>query len=125
MWRDEHLVLDMLIYARQARDFNTGVTWERFSTDRMLQYATQYALQIVGEAAYKVTDAYRAAHPEIPWQPIATFRHRMVHDYGRVELPKVWDVVQNHLGPLIAALEPLVPPPPPPAPARAPRSGRG
>ncbi len=34
----------------------------------------------------------------------------MVHDYPRVELPKVWAVVQNNLAPLIAALEPLVPP---------------
>lgn len=34
MWRDDHLILDMLIYARQTRQFNTGVTWERFSADK-------------------------------------------------------------------------------------------
>ena len=47
--RDDALALDMLIYARRAREFNDGVTWERFSTDRLLQYATQYALQCIGE----------------------------------------------------------------------------
>ena len=113
MRRDEHLVLDMLIYARQARDFNTSVSWDRFSTDRQLQYATQYALQVIGEAGYNVTPEYQAARPEIPWQQIATFRHRMVHDYGRIDARKVWDVIQKHIGPLIEALEPLVPPPPP------------
>ena len=120
MWRDDHLVLDMLIHARQARDFNTGVSWERFSTDTMLQFATQHALQIVGEAASKVTDPYRQAHPQIPWQQIAGFRHRLVHDYTRIDLSKVWEIVQTNLPPLIAALEPLVPPPPP---ATAPSGG--
>jgi len=110
MWRDEHLLLDMLIYARRAREFNAGVTWERFSSDMMLQHATQYTLQCIGEAPFKVSREFREAHPEIPWEKIAAFRHRMVHDYPRIELPKVWAVVQNHVAPLIAALEPLVPP---------------
>jgi uncharacterized protein with HEPN domain len=110
MPRDEHLVLDMLIYARRAVEFNAGANWERFSGDRMLQYATQYSLQCIGEAAFKLSSDYKQAHPEIPWEKIAAFRHRMVHDYPRIELPKVWAVVENHLGPLISQLEPLVPP---------------
>jgi uncharacterized protein with HEPN domain len=120
MWRDEHLVLDMLIYARRARDFNAGVDWQRFSSDRMLQYATQYSLQCIGEAASRVTKDYRREHPEIPWEKIASFRHRMVHDYPRVELPKVWTVIETHLDPLIKALEPLVPPDQPHKGAAAP-----
>lgn len=114
MWRDEHLLLDMLIYARRVRDFNAGADWQRFSTDLMLQHATQYALQCIGEAASRISKECRQSHPEIPWERITSFRHRMVHDYPRIELPKVWAVVENHIGPLIAALEPLIPPPPPP-----------
>jgi uncharacterized protein with HEPN domain len=112
MWRDEPLLLDMLIYARRAREFSAGITWERFSKDRMLQYAMQYALQCVGEAAWKISKEYQAAHPQIPWKKIAALRHRMVHDYPRIELPKVWAVVEGHLPPLIAVLESLVSPPP-------------
>lgn len=82
MWRDEHLVLDMLIHARKARGFNAGVTWERFSTVELLQAATQYVLQVIGEAASKVSDDYRLAHPELPWKQIVGFRHRLVHDTG-------------------------------------------
>ena len=115
MWRDDHLLLDMLIYARRARDFTAGADWQRFSTDLILQDATKYALQCIGEAASKVSQECRQAHPEIPWEKIKSFRHRMVHDYPRVELPKVWAVVANQIAPLIAALEPLVPPPPPPS----------
>jgi len=114
MWRDEHLVLDMLIYARRARDYNTDLSWEQFSADEMLQDATQRVLQIVGEAASKVSEEYRQAHPQIPWQQIAAFRHRLVHDYTRVDLARVWEIVQQHVAPLITGLEPLIPPPPPP-----------
>ncbi|HWB53381.1 MAG TPA: HepT-like ribonuclease domain-containing protein [Tepidisphaeraceae bacterium] len=90
MWRDQHLLLDMLIYARRAVKFNSTATWERFQSDEMLQAATQYALQIIGEAASKISRNYRAEHPEISWDKIIAFRHRMVHDYPRIELPKVW-----------------------------------
>jgi uncharacterized protein with HEPN domain len=110
MWRDEHLLLDMLIHARRAVKFNSGVAWERFAADEMLQAATQYSLQVVGEAASKVSREYRTDHSEIPWDRIIAFRHRMVHDYPRIELPKVWGVVQNHLPSLITELEKLIPP---------------
>ncbi len=110
MWRDEHLLLDMLIHARRARDFNAKITWEDFQSDKMAQYATQYALQIIGEPASKISRAFRDRQPQIPWDKIIAFRHRMVHDYPRVELPKVWAVVQNYLPSLIASLEPLIPP---------------
>jgi len=109
MWRDEHLLLDMLIHARRAVKFNSDVTWERFASDEMLQAATQYSLQIIGEAASKISREYRATQPQIPWDRIIAFRHRMVHDYPRIELPKVWAVVQNHLPSLIADLEHLIP----------------
>lgn len=41
MWRDDHLLLDMLIYARRARDYNARLTWEQFELNEMLQSATQ------------------------------------------------------------------------------------
>lgn len=110
MQRDDHLLLDMLVHARRARDFNAGLSWERFQSDRLLQFATQYALQVIGEAAAKVSRRFRQDNPQIPWDKIIAFRHRIVHDYPRIELPKVWAVVQTHLPPLITSLELLVPP---------------
>jgi uncharacterized protein with HEPN domain len=70
----------------------------------------------VGEAAWKVSEEFRVAHPDIPWPQIAGLRHRLVHDYTRIDLALVWEIVQKHVEPLIAALEPLVPPPPTPPP---------
>lgn len=110
MWRDDALLLDMLLAALHAREFNAGKTWDDFAADKLLQAATQYNLQIIGEAASKVSDEIQSAHPEIPWSKIIAFRHRLVHDYPRIELPKAWNIVTEHVPPLIAALEKIVPP---------------
>ena len=112
MWRDDACLLDMLLHARRARSFTEGVTLEVFVSDAKLQAATLHVLQIVGEAASKVSAELRRDHPEIEWERIINLRHRLVHDYPRIELPKIWTIVQTQIPPLIAALEPLVPPDP-------------
>jgi uncharacterized protein with HEPN domain len=112
MWRDDALLLDMLIAARYVQQFNTGKTWAEFEQDLVLQSATQYQLQIIGEAASKVSAERRAQIQSIPWEKIIGFRNRLVHDYPRIELPKVWAVVEANIQPLIVILERIVPPPP-------------
>ncbi|MGH2366698.1 MAG: HepT-like ribonuclease domain-containing protein [Chloroflexota bacterium] len=101
----------MLIAAQKVQAYTTGVTWEAFSRNEMLQDATVRRLEIIGEAAREVTQATRDAHPEIPGRIIVGMRHRIVHEYFRVDLQKVWDAIQNSIPELIALLEPIVPPP--------------
>jgi uncharacterized protein with HEPN domain len=72
------------------------------------QNAVIRALEVIGEAAVKVSSAFRAAQPAISWREITGMRHRLIHGYGEVELDVVWRVVTEHLGPLIADLEPLI-----------------
>jgi uncharacterized protein with HEPN domain len=105
----------MLQYAREARAMAEGVDARTFQQDRKLQLALTYAVQIIGEAAGRVSEAGRVALPELPWEQMRGMRHRLVHDYGRVKYEVVWDVVQNDLPNVIAALEKLTPPEPPSA----------
>jgi uncharacterized protein with HEPN domain len=67
------------------------------------------SLEIIGEAAGKISAATQAAHPEIPWREITGMRHRLIHGYAEVRLDLVWMVLRDRLGPLIAILEQLVP----------------
>ena len=67
-------------------------------------------LQVIGEAAGKVSTEYRVLHPEIPWNPIIGLRNRVVHDYPRIELTTVWAILTERIEPLISSIEPLVPP---------------
>ena len=110
MRRDEGYLLDMLIAARDARLFVSGLTRRQFDASRLHQNAVVKALEIIGEAAGRISEEARKAHPEIPWGEIIGMRNRLVHGYFEVDWEKVWDTVRHDLPPLIAMIEPLVPP---------------
>ena len=110
MWRDDAFLLDMLLAARELRQFTEGVSFENFNNDRLLQHAVIRLIEIIGEAARNVSADFKAAHPEIPWAAIVGMRHRLVHEYFRVAPDKVWEVVQKDLPELVGLIEPLVPP---------------
>jgi uncharacterized protein with HEPN domain len=110
MWRDEAHLLDMLLAARKVCEFTEGVDEHRFRTDEVLQNATLRLIQIIGEAARKISAEFKQSHPEIPWHEIIGMRHMLVHEYFRIIPEKVWEVVERDLPPLIRTIEPLVPP---------------
>lgn len=110
MWRDDAYLLDMLLAARKVLEFATGVDWRRFKRDDLIQNAVMCQIQIIGEAANKVSPGSKSDHPEVPWREIVAMRNRLVHEYFRILPDRVWEVVQTHVSALIRMLEPLVPP---------------
>lgn len=108
--RDAALLLDMLLAARDAVGFVAGLDEAAFLASRLHQNAVIRALEVLGEAAGKVSATFRAAHPDLPWRETTAMRHRLIHGYAEVRLDLVWTVVRDHLPPLISALAPLVPP---------------
>ncbi len=110
MRRDEILLLDMLLAAREASEMAEGLTFATFGRNRMAQLAIHKAVETVGEAASRVSAETRIAHPEIPWIEIVGMRHRLVHEYFNVNLTRVWETVNEDIPRLIPQLEDLVPP---------------
>jgi uncharacterized protein with HEPN domain len=102
-------MLDMILAARDAQSFLGGMDEVSFLASRLHQNAVIRSLEVIGEAAGKVSPPMRAALPDVPWSEITGMRHRLIHGYESVRLELVWIVVQERLGPLLAALEPLVP----------------
>jgi uncharacterized protein with HEPN domain len=111
LWRDEALLLDMRLAAGDALSFVEGLDQMLFNASKLHQAAVVRCLGIIGEAANKVSQEFRNAHPEIEWRDIIGMRNRLIHDYTEVRLDIVWAVLQDELPGLIAALEPLIPPP--------------
>jgi uncharacterized protein with HEPN domain len=111
--RDAAYLWDMLDAARTIREFTSGVGFQQYSQNRMLQLAIERAVEIIGEAARHVSEAFKQAHPEIPWRSIIAQRHVLAHQYGEIEQERIWLVATVHVAELIANLEPLIPPLPP------------
>jgi uncharacterized protein with HEPN domain len=110
MQRDPAYLLDTLQAAREARALSAGLTWEAFQRSKLHQYGLVKVIENIGEAARAVSAETKGANPTIPWTEIMLMRNHLVHRYFRIDLPTVWDVLQNHLEPLIAQLERVVPP---------------
>lgn len=107
---DAAYLLDILIAARDELSFVLGLTWEQFEESRLHQNAVIKTIEIIGEAAGRLSNETKTTHAEIPWAEIIGMRHRLVHGYFEVNVRYVWDTVQRDLQPLIALIEPLVPP---------------
>jgi len=99
---------DMRLHAERARKFVQERTFEEFQTDELVQSAVIRCVEVIGEAARLVSEKTRLRAPAIPWPLIVGMRHVLAHDYGVVNLDKVYDVVTRHLPLLIAELEPLI-----------------
>ncbi|HKI02188.1 MAG TPA: DUF86 domain-containing protein [Thermoanaerobaculia bacterium] len=110
MWRDDAYLLDILIASRKVLRYTEGFSWESFRQDERTQDAVMRNIQIIGEAARKLSEELRRDHSEIPWGEILGMRNRLVHEYGRVHVEKVWETVVDDIPALIQQVQPLVPP---------------
>ncbi len=84
-------------------------TYERFIQSDLHQNAIFKVLEIIGEAASRISDVTREAHPEIPWPNVVGLRNRMVHAYCEVDLDVIWNIVTGDIPGLIAELERIAP----------------
>lgn len=81
-------------------NFTKGRSLADLSSDKMLFYAVVKNLEIIGEAAYHLTKAFRNKHPETEWNGIIRLRNILVHDYYQVNIQTIWDIVSHDLSPL-------------------------
>ncbi len=91
--------------AREAVSFGATRTVADLEHDCVLTLALVKCIEIIGEAASKVSEDTRVAHPQIPWADIIGMRNRLIHAYFDVDVNRVLDTVVNDIPPLIAVLE--------------------
>ena len=106
--RELSYLLDMLNAAKLAQDFVFGVTWEDFQSDLMRQAAVPRQIEIIGEAARRISETSQAEIPDISWHQIIGMRNRIVHEYERLNLVRLWDTIQIALPELITVLERVI-----------------
>ena len=102
----------MLDTAREAVASLHGIAYEQFTGDQNLRFALAHRVQIIGEAARRVSPGTRESI-DLPWADIIGMRHKIVHDYLSIDFDLVWSTAINDLPELIAVLERTLPGEPP------------
>lgn len=109
---DPALLGDMLEAAIDVRMFVRGKAYDDYVTDKLLRSGVERRIEVIGEAARRVSSTCKQAHPEIPWRAIIAQRHVLAHEYGEIIHERIWKLANVHVPELIRLLEPLVPEPP-------------
>jgi uncharacterized protein with HEPN domain len=104
---DRARILHMIEAAESAINFVSG--WQRadLNSDQMLLFALVPAIEVVAEAASRVTEATRRAAADIPWSSVVSMRNRLIHAYFDVDNDVVWKTATEELPALLSKLRML------------------
>ena len=108
--RDLAYLWDMLQAARDVQEMNAGVSEEAFLNDKVLLRATERSLEILGEAAKRVSPELMGSCPAIPWRRIIGQRNILAHEYGHIDYHLLAQTVRRDVPALIEQLTALLPP---------------
>ena len=81
---------------------------EAFMQSILLQDAVTRNLEIIGEAANRISKKLKAERPSVRWTQIIGMRNLLIHDYGRVDINIIWRVVEHDLPPFKRAVEDML-----------------
>jgi len=102
MRRDLAYLTDIALAIENVFEFVGDEGRAAFLARKVVQSAVQRELIVIGEAAGRLSDDFRAEHPEVPWPKVVSFRNVLVYEYDRVDMETVWNVCESHLPHLLA-----------------------
>ncbi len=98
----------MLDHAQEALSMASGKQKQDLRQNRMLELALVRLIEIIGEAASRVSPEGQKEYPSIPWPLIIGMRNRLIHGYDQVDHSILWDTIEFDLPPLITELEKIL-----------------
>lgn|SRR5690349_10433541 len=106
--RELSYLWDMQNAAKEINEFMSGVKFATFEKNKVLRYAAERLLLIIGEAANHLSPQFRKKHSQIPWEIFIRFRNILAHEYGESLLTRVWLAATESAPELQKSLEKLL-----------------
>jgi uncharacterized protein with HEPN domain len=93
-----------VLCAEKVIAYAGALTFDEFIADGLRYDATLRNLEIMGEAAKRVSDAVREQFPAVPWRDLTGFRDRLAHAYDALDDRIVWDAVRRSVPETLVAV---------------------
>ncbi|MBB4864632.1 uncharacterized protein with HEPN domain [Pseudomonas nitritireducens] len=98
---------DMIACAKKVIGYCANLDQQAFVDNPMVYDATLRNLEIIGEAATRIPDDVRQAHPQVPWRMLVATRNRLIHGYLGIDNDTLWSIVRDEVPKLLAQLREL------------------
>ena len=108
--RDAAYLWDMLEAAKELESMVKDSDLPAFLADRVLLRAVERSVEIIGEAARRVSASCQNEHPEIPWRQVIGQRNILAHEYGQIDHNLLYKTAVDDIPELITRLQSLLPP---------------
>jgi uncharacterized protein with HEPN domain len=108
--RNNAALLDMITAIRRIQKFIAATAYAEYEDNDLLRSAVERQLEILGEAANRITPAFQLEHSEIDWRNTIGLRNVIIHQYDRIDDHQVWTIVTKILPELLPQVEALIPP---------------
>lgn len=94
--------------AHEIEGFVKGVKFHQFEKNKMLRYAVERQLHVIGEATHHISPQFRKKYPQINWKRLIELRNILAHEYGETLINRVWLAATEGLPEIIEPLEELL-----------------
>ena len=110
MPRDVTTLIDILEAAERVSTYISGMKRSDFVANQMARAAVVREIEIMGEAAGRLSQGFRDAHAELPWKDITRLRNIYIHAYDRVDYDRVWRAANGLLPRVTKVIRAILPP---------------
>ncbi|CCQ56445.1 HepT-like ribonuclease domain-containing protein [Crocosphaera watsonii] len=108
MLRDKASLIDIINAAKRIKKFTEGIDESILADNEEKQSAILYQVIIIGEATKRLSSDFREKYSHIPWKDMAGMRDILAHQYDRVNINTLWDVIQSDIPELLPMIETIL-----------------
>ena len=105
---DRSYLWDIANASKEILEFIEGISYNKFCETKMIRYAVERQLLVIGEAANHLSEDFRKTTENVPWDKIIGMRNIIAHEYGEILEERIWATAKDHIEPLLDSVKEFI-----------------